>query len=65
MTRFQSFFAHGALLLGVIAFATSFARPTSGQQGTTTPTGEGRYRVAAAGAGNPDVFVTDSVTGHT
>ena len=65
MTRLQTFFAHAALLLGVVAFASSFARPTSGQQGATPAIPVNRYQSCAAGGSSPYVFVTDTVTGHT
>ena len=66
MSRRQSFLAYLALLVGVTAFASSFARPTSGQQGSNLPPGVGRYHVAAGSSANYDqVFVTDSATGQT
>ena len=66
MTRRQSFFAYASLLLGVITFASSFVRPTSGQQGAVRPAGEGRYSVAgAANANGVHVIVTDSNSGRT
>ncbi len=66
MTRRQSFLAYAALLVGAIVFASSFARPTSGQPGAVNPTGEGRYRLCSTATGNVDhVYVIDSVTGRT
>jgi hypothetical protein len=66
MTRRQSYFAYVALLVGVIAFASSFARPTSGQLGNLPSTSEGRYRLATTATGNvAHVYLTDSVTGRT
>jgi hypothetical protein len=59
----QSYFAYAALLVGVIAFASSFARPTSGQQAATAPAPVGRYQVAAARQSGNDVYVIDTVTG--
>ncbi len=66
MTRRQSFFAYAALLVGVVAFASSFARPTSGQQGAPGQAAFGRYHLATSVTGNVDhVYVTDTVTGRT
>jgi hypothetical protein len=66
MTRRQSAFAYVALLLGVITFASSFVRPTSGQQGSSGAPGVGRFQVSAsANTGGAVVFVTDTTTGKT
>ena len=66
MTRRQSLLAYAALLIGVTTFASSFARPSSGQPDPGALALEGRYRVAAlASASGSYVLVTDSVTGQT
>jgi len=65
MTRRQSFFAYAALLAGVITFASSFDRTTSGQQGTTSPVVEGRYRLTTTSTTVEHVYLTDTVTGRT
>jgi hypothetical protein len=67
MNRCQSFFAYAALLIGVITFASSFARPTSGQAGSSTAPTVGRYQPSAAAYPNnaPSLFVTDTQTGRT
>ena len=64
MTRRQSSFAYAALILGVVAFASSFARPTSGQQGALSSTGVGRYQLASGGASNNHLYVIDTATGR-
>jgi hypothetical protein len=67
MTRRQSFFAYAALLVGVVTFASSLARPSSGQFGSTTPPTQGRYLPSAAPNPNsaPGLFITDTLTGRT
>jgi hypothetical protein len=65
MTRRQSAFAYVALLLGVIAFASSFVRPSVGQQPVPTPAPVGRYQIAVAGEFGGDVYVIDTATGKT
>ena len=65
MTRRQSLLSYAALLIGMTTFASSFARPSSGQPGALAP--ECRYQVAALGSngGGNYVLVTNSVTGQT
>jgi hypothetical protein len=66
MSRRRSLFAYSALLVGVVAFASSFVRLTSGQQAALGPAVVGRYHVAAtANAGSQHLYVTDTITGQT
>jgi hypothetical protein len=63
MTRRQSLFAYAALFVGVITFASSFVRPSAGQQPTPAQGQVGRYQIAVGGSGGSMVYVIDTVTG--
>ncbi len=64
MSRRQSFFAYAALLVGVFTFASSFSRPSSGQQTAPAPTEVGRYQIATAGNNSGHyVYLIDTATG--
>ncbi len=64
MSRRQSLFAYFALLVGVLTFASSFARPTAGQIAVSAPPVVGRYQIATTGEYNSHyVYTVDTVTG--
>jgi hypothetical protein len=64
MSHRQSCLAYLALLAGVVALASSFARPSPGQ-GAARTSELSRYQIAAAGGNSPEVFVIDTATGQT
>jgi hypothetical protein len=67
MSRRQSYFAYFALLVGVLTFASSFSRKSSGQLGAGSPTTPGRYQATSAAyhGSPPSLFITDTHTGQT
>jgi hypothetical protein len=65
MTRRQSFFAYAALLLSAVLFASSFVRPTVGQQANPAPPVVGRYQIATSGSSAaPNLYVIDTTIGR-
>jgi hypothetical protein len=66
MSRRQSFLAYAALIVGSIAFMSSFARPLVGQQAAPAAPTVGRYQITSTGSsGYPNLYVIDTATGRT